>query len=290
MAHETRYPRPDQPTLDALVTTALADFGTPPHEPEWVEHGSNTLVALTDRVAVRIARQRQAGGEVLRSQRLVDALPDLPFDVPRSLAAPVEIDGHVAVATRRLLGSPQPTTRPDAGALREVLDAVHGVDAPALEPHLAPRRAFCGGEDWEATLRDRVVPLLAADLHDEALRRIDALAAVEQAPRTVNHGDLGSSNVLWHGDRVGALLDWDLTALEDPAEDVATAATSFGLWPSVEHLATIAIARRARAFAGTFPLQIVAFSVRNRRPTDELRRTLARAHRALQKPALTGGA
>ncbi|WP_278234456.1 phosphotransferase [Isoptericola sp. AK164] len=283
MAHETRYPRPDQPTLDALVAAALADVGPPARDVEWVEHGSNTLVALTDRAAVRIARQQQAGGEVLRAQRLVDALPDLPFDVPRSLAAPVKIDGYTALATHRLHGSPQPTTRPDAGALREVLDAVHEIDADPLEPHLAPRRAFCGGEDWEATLRDRVVPLLDADLQGDAVRRIDALAAVEHAPRTVNHGDLGSTNVLWHGDRNGAVLDWDLTAREDPAEDVATVAASFDLWSAAGALADPDTVRRARSFAGTFPLQVVAFALLQDRPDDELARTVARAQRALRR-------
>ncbi|MEG3613685.1 phosphotransferase [Isoptericola haloaureus] len=283
MAHETRYPRPDQPTLDALVAAALADVDPPPHDPEWVEHGSNTLVALTDRAAVRIARERRAGGEVLRAQRLVDALPDLPFDVPRSLAAPVELDGHLTVATRRLHGTTTPATRPDAGALREVLDAVHGLDPAPLEPYLAQRRAFCGGEDWEATLRDRVVPLLDADLRGEAVRRIDVLATVEDAPRTVNHGDLGSTNVLWHGDRVGAVLDWDLTAREDPAEDVATVATSFDLWSAATALADPDTVHRARGFAGTFPLQIVAFALLQGRPDEELARTVARAQRALRR-------
>lgn len=160
---------------------------------------------------------------------------------------------------------------------------MHQIDAAALEPHLAPRRAFCGGEDWETTLRDRVVPLLPADLQDEAHRRIDTLAALDDAPRTVNHGDLGSTNVLWHGDRVGALLDWDLTAHEDPAEDIATVATSFGLWPAAGALADLGTVQRARGFAGTIPLQIVAFAVLQERSDHELARTVARAQRALRR-------
>ncbi|MDO8144808.1 phosphotransferase [Isoptericola sp. 178] len=286
MTWETRYARPPRATLDALATAALAAADEPPGtEVTWVEHGSATVVALTDRVAVRVARQRQAGGEVLRARRLVDALPDLPFAVPRSLGEAVEIDGYTAVATRRLHGSTAPAATPDPGVLRELLDAVHAVDTAPVTEHLAPRRAFCGGAAWEQTLRERVVPLLDADLRADAQDRIDALAALEDAPRTLNHGDLGASNVLWSGDRVSGVIDWDLTAREDPAEDVATVATSFGLWPHVEALADPGTVRRADAFRGTIPLQIVAFAVLGARPDDEVARTLARAQQALRRTA-----
>src|SRR5699024_4941694 len=163
---ETRFVRPPQAVLATLVSRALTAAGetTSPADCTWVEHGSNTVVALGERTAVRIGRHPSAAADLLRSQALVDALADLPFDVPRSTGDPVEADGHLAIPTRRLSGVSDPPDPPDAVVLRDLLEAVHSADLHDLRAYLAPPRSFFGGEHWQQVLTDRVVPLLPIDL------------------------------------------------------------------------------------------------------------------------------
>lgn len=45
----------------------------------------------------------------------------------------------------------------DPVALRQLVDAIHGLDAEPLSAHTAQPRYFCGGADWETVLGDGVV-------------------------------------------------------------------------------------------------------------------------------------
>lgn len=283
---ETRFVRPPQPLLDHLAAGALAAAGEPrsPSECTWVEHGSNTVVVLGGRTAVRIARSPAGAAGLRRAQALVDALPELPFAVPRSVGEPVQADGHLAIPTLRLRGASSPGQPVDAVVLADLLEAVHAVHLDLVRDHLAPARAFTGGADWERVLTEQVVPLLALERREEAHRRIRELATLEAVPPAFNHGDLGSSNVLWADGRVVGVLDWDLAAADDPAEDVATVATSFGAWEPLAALLGRDTMRRARTFADTFGLQVVAFAVLGGRPPEEVARAVARAEHGLRAP------
>lgn len=103
-----------------------------------------------------------------------------------------------------------------------LLEAVHSVPLDGVREHLAPAKSFSGGQQWESTLRETVMPRLLADIRGEARRRIDALADLPTSDVVVNHGDLADSNVLWADGKVSEVLDWDLASAEDPAEDVAS--------------------------------------------------------------------
>ena len=71
---------------------------------EWAESGSASIVVLAEDVAVRVSRDAQSASTLMRSQSLVDALPELPFQVPRSMGPPVTGRG---TAVRRV---PAPAT------------------------------------------------------------------------------------------------------------------------------------------------------------------------------------
>lgn len=281
---ETRFVRPPQPLLTHLAARALGEAGErrAPDECVWVEHGSNTVVVLAEQTAVRITRQAAGAAELLRAQALIDALPDLPFLVPRSLGDPVETEGHVAVPTLRLRQGSEPPEVPDAVVLGELLEAVHTVDLDRVRGHLAAPRAFFGGDDWQQVLTGRVVPLLAPDLQQDASARVADLVTLAAVPPVVNHGDLGAGNVLWSGDRISAVLDWDLAAADDPAEDVATVATSFRAWDALSRRFDEDTMRRAQVFRRTFPLAVVAFAVLAERPAPEVDRAVARAEQGLR--------
>ncbi len=66
---------------------------------------------------------------------------------------------------------------------------------------------------------DEAVKRALPMLHDE-LARSGALPA---APRGLVHGDLFIDNVLWVGDRVSALLDWEMSCVDAFAWDLAVA-------------------------------------------------------------------
>lgn len=272
MGLETRYARPDDATIAALL-----DECVPGERPvEVVETGSSSLVVLTDTAAVRVARGPMAADAMLRTQQLVDHLPELPVEVPRSLAPPARHGGAVAVATRRLEGEPHPSGHGDPAALREVLNAIHGVDVEPLRGWLAEPHAFSGGERWLSVLRERVVPLLPTPKRAIALEIIGDIEEIGDAPRALNHGDLAGSNLLWTDGRVSAVLDWDLAAWCDPADDVASLALWHG-WDLVGELADAQAVARAELIRRTYPLQVVAFSLLHGRPDDEVERAVQRA-------------
>jgi len=75
-------------------------------------------------------------------------------------------------------------------------------------------------------------------------------------------------------------LDWDLTAEDDQADDVASLIGWHG-WSLVNKVVDPETAARALVFRESFPLQIVAYNVLSDRPADELQRTVERAARAL---------
>lgn len=80
-----RYVRPDDATIAHLLAQCLPGEAGPF---ELVEAGPSSLVAFTDLAAVRIARDVHAATQMLRTQQLVDHLPELPFEEPRHQAAP----------------------------------------------------------------------------------------------------------------------------------------------------------------------------------------------------------
>ena len=273
----TEYLTPDEELVTSLAQAAFASAGESEDPADWrrAEHGSATLVLLCGQTAVRLARERSAAAGLRRVQQLVDALPALPFQVPRSRGRIVELNGFLAVPTQRIEGVPHPAGSGDPELLRQLLETVHTLLVPPLRPHLAPARAFMGGPHWLAVLTERVLPQLGAEVRAEAARRIDDLAALPEVPPVVNHGDLAGSNILWHAGRVAGVLDWDLAALEDPAEDVASLASWHG-WDLVDQLADAETVARAEVFRDSFGLQTVAFAMLKERPAAEIHSLLAR--------------
>jgi hypothetical protein len=80
-------------------------------------------VALGADVAVRISLSDALAEESLRAQRLVDALPPLPFAVPMSAWPLVRIDGMMAAFQRRVHGQEHASGSGDPAAIVNMLDA-----------------------------------------------------------------------------------------------------------------------------------------------------------------------
>jgi len=280
---ETRFPKPDDALTHELVADALRAAGSSanPASWEWIDHGSANLIVLTGPIAVRLSRTSHEARDSVRVQALIDALPPLPFAVPRSLSEPVTAQGLVAQAQDRLAGEPHPAGSGDPTELRRLLDALHEVDPSPIRTHLAPARHFIGGPDWYEVMTASAIPLLDVSVRALARRIADSLAALDAAPRTLNHGDLAGANVLWANGRVVGVLDWDLAAVDDPSEDVA-ALGSWHTWPVIARAVSGDVLRRAEAFRDSFPLQLVCHALIAGRDRAELDRAVARANRRLQ--------
>ncbi|MGC5165464.1 phosphotransferase family protein [Luteimicrobium sp. DT211] len=278
MTTETGYREPDAAAVGRLVDEVLTAAGDPARAATaaWVRSGSSSLVVLGERTAVRVARDPHAAPELLRAQRLVDALPYLPFAVPRSVGEVAVLDGVTAVPVRRLGGTPHEPGSGDPVELRRLLVAIHTIDPTPLEGLLARPRAFYGGDRWYEVLAEDAVPLLPATLRAAARDAVDRLAAAEVPVSAVGHGDLAGANVLWDGGRVVGVLDWDLASVDDPAEDVASLAGWHG-WDLAPALADPATVERAALFRAVAPLTVVAFALLRGRPDEEVARAVARA-------------
>ena len=229
---------------------------------EIVETGTSSVIVLTPDLATRIARDEIAARELKRAQRLVDELPEFSFQVPRSAAEILDEGGIVAVPTHRLTGSPHAAGSGDPKALKAVLDEIQEVDISGLTDLLAEPHVFCGGRQWLDVLH-KIVPLLDAVAQEPALEIIHQLenqeARFTPADLGFTHGDLAGSNMLFDGDQVTAILDWDLASVPDPADDVASLANWHG-WQLLPQLANPELADRAEILRRSHPLQAVAFA------------------------------
>jgi len=274
---ETGFVRPDDELLREVVSCALDASGgsLDPARWTWVDHGSANLVVLVDDVAVRVNRSGKSALELLRTQRLVDRIPELPFALPRSLAEPVRVGDLVAIGQQRLHGAPHPSGDGDPRRLRLLLDAVHSVPLEAVGEDLAPARSFMGGSRWFEVMTEQAIPMLTPKARGKARAAADRLATLPSVEGALVHGDLAGANVLWKRGRVSAVLDWDLASADDPAEDVAAVGTWHG-WESVARATNTGIVERAKAFAATYSVQLICFAIVNARPGDELDRAIQR--------------
>ena len=66
-----------------------------------------------------------------------------------------------------------------------------------------------------------------------ALKWLGENVPVDTGPAVVLHGDAGPGNFLFDGDRIAALIDWELTHLGDPMEDLAQIAVRSLIQPFV---------------------------------------------------------
>ncbi|GAA3600756.1 phosphotransferase family protein [Agrococcus terreus] len=273
------FAAPEEALVEELVLRALRSTGArsvPRDRWERIDHGSANVVVLVDAVAVRVSRSPEAASVAARAQRLIDRLPPLPFELPRSLGAPVRLGGLVAIPQRRVVGASRPAGEVDAQALASVLDAFEATPLDVVEQELAEPWAFAGGRRWHASMVERAIPLLPLGSRARATRAADRLAEASVDGGSLVHGDLAGANLVWDGGRIAGVLDWDLASASDPAIDVAALATWFG-WDTLGAVRPAAEITRARAVADTYPLQQLSFAILRARPQRELEPLLRRA-------------
>ena len=193
----------------------------------------STVVESGSGFIVRVARTRDAArGHAVEAAVLPALAPLLPLPVPvpvlRCPPGPQLPFG--AIGYRRLPGQPcRPgtATGKTAGDLGAFLAALHRVDARRMPGLPGPDDVWLRWsrlrQDTDTLLRSR----LTAGERQRLARWWDRFLAdpgLRHYQPAVRHGDLWYGNLLVRpGGALSAVLDWELVALADPAQDLALA-------------------------------------------------------------------
>lgn len=229
------------PITPALVSRLIAAqfprWRHLPVRPVDLDGWDNRTFRLGDGMAVRLPSADAYASQVEKEHRWLPRLsPQLPVPIPEPLALGVpdtEFPRPWSVY-RWLPGEPATVERIEdlarfASDLAAFLDALQRADArdgPAAGTH----SFFRGGplETYDAETR-KTVALLRDRVDGKAALAVwdDALASRWSDPPVWVHGDVAPSNLLVHGGRLNAVIDFGCSSVGDPACDLAIAWTFF---------------------------------------------------------------
>ena len=105
------------------------------------------------------------------------------------------------------------------GAALEELARLHAVDVDALNGDWKANSATADLEVWAGIAGQRIQR--PSPFVDYAVPFLREHFPGEPGRLVVVHGDTGPGNILWDGRRITALLDWELTHIGDPHDDLA---------------------------------------------------------------------
>lgn len=176
-------------------------------------------------VARRLADVDPTSGDTILAleYKLLHALraTSLPTPTPIAYDPPGAIFDAPALVLGYVEGAAQlepPDVETFIHQMAAQLAQIHRLDVAALDLSFLPRQA----EIVSTRLRARPGAL------DEAMNEDRIRAALESVwplppinPPALLHGDYWPGNVLWHDDRIAAVIDWEDAALGDPLADLA---------------------------------------------------------------------
>jgi aminoglycoside phosphotransferase (APT) family kinase protein len=231
---------PDNNILQSETVQALLDKLFPGSQPIDIHLAPGSYSNFTHLVTVRgsdnaefriVVRRYQAFGHYDRGQKARREFAALQSACENGIPAPQplylddsgDLLGVPGIATRYVPGaqieSPaEPLTW--ARAMAETLAKIH-----AVPPDFIPRDLLLDA-NTEATwfLHSGHIPDFMQD-HPDGERVWQAVQAgfprLEPVPPTLVHVDYWPGNILWDGDHISAVVDWEEAALGDPAIDVA---------------------------------------------------------------------
>lgn len=263
-----------------LIKAVLDQAGAPVGPDEWDVHSNGSahiVVNAGHRLSVRVAKNLTAGEAMETRTRLLRALPDdLPFAVPRPLTRVISRAGYTAVGLSWIPGEARDIGPAPARQLGRALRAIGGMDPVPLERYLEPVHHHWGGDNWEKTLREQVVPRLLPGNRHVAERLIEEVLEMEPVEPRIIHSDFSGHNILWNKDKLTGVIDWDHAALGDPSWDIAAAANWYG-WDVLTKCVGKDWAERAKTVYHLMPLQSVGYAIVNGGGGAITRQSLERA-------------
>jgi aminoglycoside phosphotransferase (APT) family kinase protein len=179
-------------------------------------------VAVADRSLPLVVRVDTGDGpfsdtplSLAREAAVYDALAGRGVALPRSYGFD---QGLCALALERAAGAPVWDERV-LDALLGQLVALHAIDLRELGGNWTARTALADLELWARIGHGRISP--PSPLVQYAVDFLRERYPGEPHRLVVIHGDAGPGNLLWDGERITALLDWELCHTGDPHDDLA---------------------------------------------------------------------
>lgn len=261
-----------------VVDAALDELGEHPDPSTWqvITSGSaHVVVDIDGRLCVRIAKNPSARRSLARRTEVLRRLPEYSFATPRPLTRVHSHRGHAAVALSWVRGAHR-WGRADGGELSSLLEQLWDTDTRSFDGFLDRPGQHWGGHRRRRVMLDEVVPRLLPRNRELARRAIRDLAELDVVLPHLVHSDLMSHNMIWDGDRLAGVIDWDHASLGDPAQDVATLAMSYG-WAPLDRVLPSEITHRARLHARIMPMQSVAYTLVQDLDTAQVNQAVARA-------------
>jgi aminoglycoside phosphotransferase (APT) family kinase protein len=274
----------DQERVTAWATERI-DGLKPPLAFELIAGGhSNLTYKFTDSAGAAYVLRRPPLGHVLesahdmgREHRIISALIDTDVPVPRThgLCEDPEVNGApfylmkfvegVAPHEPEMAATIPESERGSAGEhIVDVLATLHLIDPDdvglgtlARKEGYVARQLKRWTQQWEATKTHEIPDM------EESCRLLHENVP-EQIGSAIVHGDYRIGNMLIHGGRMAALLDWELCTLGDPLADVGYllnnwvlpgergaegSPTGVGGFPSREHICEVYEERTGRDLA-----------------------------------------
>ncbi len=232
----------------------------------------NSDVAILGNIVVRRPRYAEAIAGVCREAIALPRLHDLLI-LPVPAIQVVEIGDEVVALHRQLPGEPlrsmqnlsNLTKKHLANQVGSFLKSLHEIEPVVLSnidlPHIDQR--------WWTNFLDKaerlVFPKLASSTAE--ILRSQIQSHIEQLPSlpcVLRHGDFGSSNILWDGEKnITSIIDFGSLGWGDPGWDIAGLFVSYGS-PFVEQLASTypaveSLLERANFYRPMFALMDVVF-------------------------------
>jgi homoserine kinase type II len=219
---------------EAELGEALAAFGLPPPdrvrpEPRGGENSNYHLWSGGRRLFLRV-NEGKTDADVAFEVEVLRHLAEARYPAPQLVVAAdgrpfARVAGRAALLFAYAAGEERGAADAGAAACRRVGEALarlHDVAAAFPGDRENPYGPTRVGE-WLAALGvpgpDPDVAAALPLLRDELARA----GALPGAPRGLVHGDLFRDNVLWIGDRIGTVLDWEMACTETFAYDVGVA-------------------------------------------------------------------
>jgi Ser/Thr protein kinase RdoA (MazF antagonist) len=192
---------------------ARVDFG----------HGLQLYLAQKHFPLPHLIRTRRGGHTVVRLAgaiyELFEYLPGGPYD--NSLPATKDA-GEILALFHHLLRDYTPPAQPPVGSYHQSRQLVERLArVPAALDRTAPHD---GAEPW---MIDELLDSLRT-VYENAASRVDRLGFATW-PRQIAHGDWHPGNMLFHHQRVAAVIDYDSTRLEPRVGDLANGTLQFSI-------------------------------------------------------------
>ena len=261
------------------VEAVLAEAGVSVDRSEWELHAGGSahiVVNAGHLMSVRIAKNPTSGENVRRRTEALTRLPDFDFAIPRPLTPVLQDGRYTAVGRTWLPGAPRAPGSADPRELRRALEQIRHADARDAEPWLDRPGQHWGGHRRRHVLLDQVLPLLLPRNRDRAMSAIEDLVALENVTPQLVHGDLMGSNMLWDGEHLVGVIDWDHACMSDPAYEVASLGLWFG-WSSVRDATDPESYERAKLHARIFPVQAIAYALHHELDAAQVRQAVEKA-------------